>query len=515
MGMADPRAQWPCSSAGKDFCKLAFRCISMTEEHRPGFADIVKVLRGLRDAPEPQALSHTPTNAGTLSSQGPRYHERGMVFGPTGAPIASIQPSMGGQAQPMPLGYQAVCLPAGGVPVLSPSTQLQQSLPPQDVTPKRHLLQHQATIATTANGYQPAAIQEASWCVSQSFRVCGEGEEPWFIDQVRLLDRQAFTSVNVAVEHLNLGVASCPEGVCLVFSASSHAFCLLYRMELKDYAYAKFKRVEENAVHSSSNANVQEPVQAIYDAAPLEQHKVDVSAGTTADRRRDEHSEDAAHTSRAQAAPTDVGSAAPEGNAACEPACLGTSFVGVEMTPLFVLEVGGPAVRHGAAPELRRIVHGVPTHTDEASLCPSLLLGRAQQSGFWQRLLSDEAYNSLSRQHLQIEVRGDVLEGSDDVQFCVRNLSDLNPIRVCARVEDGFDAYPPLAKGELRDISHGDTIVANPSKDHMLWLVFEHLSSSKLELSEMGEALPRAYAGGSAVQQDRRPTKSFDRVTTF
>merc|ERR1712128_215577 len=97
------------------------------------------------------------------------------------------------------------------------------------------------------------------------------------------------------------------------------------------------------------------------------------------------------------------------------------------------------------------------------------------------------------------QVRGDVLEGSDDVQFCVRNLSDLNPIRVCARVEDGFDAYPPLAKGELRDISHGDTIVANPSKDHMLWLVFEHLSSSKLELSEMGEALPRAYAGGSAV----------------
>merc|ERR1719163_2286021 len=109
------------------------------------------------------------------------------------------------------------------------------------------------------------------------------------------------------------------------------------------------------------------------------------------------------------------------------------------MTPLFVLEVGGPAVRRGAAPELRRIVHGVPTYTEELALCPPLLLGRAQQSGFWQRLLCDEAYNSLSRQHLQIEVCGAIngtpSDGYDDIEFCVRNLSDLNPIRVCARVE--------------------------------------------------------------------------------
>jgi len=177
---------------------------------------------------------------------------------------------------------------------------------------------------------------------------------------------------------------------------------------------------------------------------------------------------------------------APQESVASEPACLGTSFVGVEMTPLFVLEVGGPAVRQGAAAELRRIVHGVPTRSDELELCPPLLLGRAQQSGFWQRLLCDEAYNSLSRQHLQIEVyNGSTREDSDDVEFCVRNLSDLNPIRVCARVEDGFDAYPAIAKGELRRICHGDTIVVNPSKDHMLWLVFEHLSSGKLEVASV------------------------------
>merc|ERR1719329_1187057 len=123
-----------------------------------------------------------------------------------------------------------------------------------------------------------------------------------------------------------------------------------------------------------------------------------------------------------------------EGPVAAEPGCLGTSFVGVEMTPLFVLEVGGPAVREGAAAELRRIVHGVPTYAEEFDQCPPLLLGRAQQSGFWQRLLCDEAYNSLSRQHLQIEVHsgGACKDGSEDVDFCVRNLSDLNPIRVCA-----------------------------------------------------------------------------------
>merc|ERR1719453_2680241 len=109
------------------------------------------------------------------------------------------------------------------------------------------------------------------------------------------------------------------------------------------------------------------------------------------------------------------------------------------MTPLFVLEVGGPAVRPGAAAELRRIVHGVPTHTEEFEMCPPLLLGRAQQSGFWQRLLCDEAYNSLSRQHLQIEVYSGSSSGKDgseeEVDFCVRNLSDLNPIRVCTKVE--------------------------------------------------------------------------------
>jgi hypothetical protein len=107
-------------------------------------------------------------------------------------------------------------------------------------------------------------------------------------------------------------------------------------------------------------------------------------------------------------------------------------------------------------------------------------------------LLCDEAYNSLSRQHLQIEVyngSGSTREGAEDVEFCVRNLSDLNPIRVCTRVEDGFDAYPALAKDEVRLLCHGDTIVVNPSKDHMLWLVFEHLSSGKLEVASVGDGV--------------------------
>jgi hypothetical protein len=192
--------------------------------------------------------------------------------------------------------------------------------------------------------------------------------------------------------------------------------------------------------------------------------------------------------------------------ASLEPACLGTSFVGVEMTPLFVLEVGGPAVRPGAAAELRRIVHGMPVDANESEQCPTLLLGRAQQSGFWQRLLCDEAYNSLSRQHLQIEVcrHADLPE---EVEFCVRNLSELNPIRVCSRMEDGFDANPPLEKGETRPLHHGDAIVVNPSKDHMLWLVFEHLSSNRLEVASLQPSAFRQVPEDSVC---RVPTRSAE-----
>lgn len=165
-----------------------------------------------------------------------------------------------------------------------------------------------------------------------------------------------------------------------------------------------------------------------------------------------------------------------------------TSFVGANMTALFMLEVGGPAVRADATQELRRIAHGPPGPNEgirltQADLCPPLLLGRSQQPGFWQRLLCEEAFNALSRQHLQIEA---CEQSNGETGFCVRNLSDLNPIRLFHGPDDNgkqeeYDSQPPLLFNERRLLANGDTIVVNPSQDHMLWLVFTLVGSGKLE----------------------------------
>lgn len=653
MSMADPKAQW-LHQANQDFATLALRCITMTEEHRPGFADVVNVLRDLRDIPEPKVQAPTMPNASTTVAQsGPRYHDRGVVFGRSGSAVANGGGQLAtGQPPQMLLGVSA-----GGIPVLA------QSFPQHQ--PHFIAQQQQSAIQAASMVYQtPAnAPQAGPWSVDNTFRICGEGEESWFVGQAPLLDRNIFTSVSIAVEHLNYGSLACPEGFCVVFSASSRAYFLLYLPELQEFAYAKFKVFEDPIVQQPTigrgpskehlqlppilwtleciysegtclsglareqralvhrqelggplvrdlrvgrlfqeeflsmvvqdeqsrallcrehfqiwaeemvqapnnggrhqlvpcsffltNVNVNgtivngQHVHSTNEQVPLHdgdlialprlerqtasdvvkltpwlQFRFDLSRsvlsdGDSADDARGEvagslaakplgrnpplPSNSIPEPSNGYAGSENVSSARDNS----EPACLGTSFVGVEMTPLFVLEVGGPAVRRGAAAELRRIVHGVPTHTEEVEACPPLLLGRAQQSGFWQRLLCDEAYNSLSRQHLQIEVvKGTSKAGTDDVEFCVRNLSDLNPIRVCTRVEDGFDAYPALERDERRLLCHGDTIVVNPSRDHMLWLVFEHLSSGKLEVASV--------AGGALVPaakesfRDRRPSK--------
>jgi serine/threonine protein kinase len=636
LNMADPKAQWP-QQVGMDFATLALRAITMTEEHRPGFAHIVNELRGLRDLPDPHGTqsmpSLVPTQVVSGMSSGSRYHEHNRVFG------SSMTNGQGGHHAG---GQVLLGVSAAGVPVLAQ----------QSTQPHRHLLVQQPAAVV----YQhQQMMMDSPWSVTQTFRVCGVGEESVFLGQARLLDRHTITSVSMAVEHLNYGMLSCPEGFCIVWSASNRFYYILFRPELKDFAYSKFKSRDEESLDAAvmmqhkidamkldalmgvgpvisharsllwtleciysegtslqglaqeqrSLMHCQEPgaagikdlrvgrlfqeeflatvvqdeqnrsqlsrehfqiwavaedpgspskpgqepipccffltnvnvngtivngqhVHSTNEQVPLHdgdlialpridrqpgsdtvkltpwlQFRFDLSRSILKDGdpvQRSEEAEVANDPWLTWFPQRSSNSDASRGTGleytefhekhGSEPACLGTSFVGVGMTPLFVLEVGGPAVRQGAASELRRIVHGAPIHVEESGeWCPPLLLGRGQQSGFWQRLLIEEAYNSLSRQHLQIEVcsgSGSVKENSEDVEFNVRNLSDLNPIRVCARAEDGFDACPALAQGEKRRLRHGDTIVVNPSKEHMLFLVFEHLSSGKLEVASVG-----------------------------
>lgn len=173
----------------------------------------------------------------------------------------------------------------------------------------------------------------------------------------------------------------------------------------------------------------------------------------------------------------------------------GVSFLGQEPQPLFALELGGAAVRGGLAAKDRRIVHG-PPRSAGGGPCPPLLLGRTQQPHFWQTVLSAEAFNALSRHHLQIEVSGEGSPRSSAV-FHARNLSEAYPIRVCscANPED-FEAVRPLAVGERSPLAHGNIIVLNPSHGSSVKLLF-------LDLAVHG-SLPSK--GLSATARVRKPT---------
>lgn len=61
----------------------------------------------------------------------------------------------------------------------------------------------------------------------------------------RLLDSSTVVSVNRAVELLNQGAIACPESICVVFSASSQAYFLLYRAGFRELAMTNLARMEE------------------------------------------------------------------------------------------------------------------------------------------------------------------------------------------------------------------------------------------------------------------------------
>jgi len=93
---------------------------------------------------------------------------------------------------------------------------------------------------------------QGPWSLTQTFVMCLEGEEDKFAGQVRLLDKAAVSSVSSAVEKLNAGELQCPEGFCIVFSASSRAYFLLYRRDLEALVHSQFRAGEEDLAPSSA-----------------------------------------------------------------------------------------------------------------------------------------------------------------------------------------------------------------------------------------------------------------------
>ncbi|CAE7034906.1 unnamed protein product [Symbiodinium natans] len=164
----------------------------------------------------------------------------------------------------------------------------------------------------------------------------------------------------------------------------------------------------------------------------------------------------------------------------------GISFLGVELLPVFALEVGGQSLRSDVPKKDLRIIHGPAiTQGRKIGSCLPLLLGRSPQRSYWQRLLNPDALYALSRQHLQIEVGDEISLTSRSAAFYVRNLSASNPIRLCRTlVPEEFASAVPLSHGGRRPLQHSDIIVLNPVQGFSLWLVFRDLFTDQASRSE-------------------------------
>lgn len=161
-----------------------------------------------------------------------------------------------------------------------------------------------------------------------------------------------------------------------------------------------------------------------------------------------------------------------------------TSFCGVDIEPIFVLEVRGTSLRSKLPVEHHRIVHGPSTAACAAAPgcevpCPPLALGLDLQPGFWQRLLRPDALDCLAKQHLLIEAE-ECLHYSDERRFFVRNLGNVQ-----LRVEGSEDSSPSFDRAEDGRwyLHHGDTIVVSSTKGKTLWLAFRELMATKTPLA--------------------------------
>lgn len=110
--------------------------------------------------------------------------------------------------------------------------------------------------------------EELTWSVSRTMRLCCEHEEAHFAGCLRLLDRSAVTSVTGAIELLNSGTLTCPEGLCAVYSTSHRSYFVLFRSDCRDLALAAFTACAESAFNAGLAALVRPRVPQAPVAAP-------------------------------------------------------------------------------------------------------------------------------------------------------------------------------------------------------------------------------------------------------
>jgi hypothetical protein len=187
----------------------------------------------------------------------------------------------------------------------------------------------------------------------------------------------------------------------------------------------------------------------------------------------------------------------------------------VEGDPVFVLEVCGPGVHEHLPLELRRIVYSPPKEAQShGSPYNSLIVGRANQLEFWQNLLRTEAFNTLSRQHFEIQTwRGVPADGAATglFSFLARNLSETNQVHVSSGPPDGVeDATSKLAKFEQKHLLDGDWISLNLNQDHAFHMVFRDLTkSTSIAPAMLGGIETRGTARSRSATNDEYEQADF------
>lgn len=531
LSMVDSKANWPAATA-RAIAELAMRCTQGQEQQRPGFLDIVRILRSLQNsetgqagpvqqpAPAPvQPYSQAPLRQAAAKAGGrfqhthqpqlirrPPPHGRGRLVpgqqtgvqqkrGWTPAVAQSVGPGVTPQGVSHFGGYSQYGVPAAASPGMyrvggppSPAQvgpgQTQQATLSRRAPPSEgdsgHVLCALECIFAETGSLRELPIEKR--CIVHSItedtgqypplRV-GRVYQTAFFDNV-VQDEDAHSTISrehfvISIEEVTeqdpsrLANGSYPqkEYNFIIYNISGNG-THVNRMHLKG-------RGEKTILHHGdviSLARTEQGPQGPFQVTFLQFH-FDLSDSFLCEG--DDFGEDSPRSSSDESGVMDHR----DGNA----------IEYVEGYPVFVLEVCGPGVHEHLPLELRRIVYSPPKEIQhQASPYSSLIVGRATQLEFWQNLLRTEAFNTLSRQHFEIQTwRGVPADGASSgiFSFLARNLSETNQVHVSSGPADGVeDATSKLAKNEQRHLLDGDWISLNLNQDHAFHMVFRDLTKS-------------------------------------
>jgi len=491
--LVDRKALWP-QSVALAVGVLALRCTHTSEEIRPNFAEIVSLLRSLRDLPDSQAPPAV----------------QGLGLGAQMQAEPWLQPQVQPQLQPQP----------------QPQPQLLPQLQPQlHLEPVGVLLWSLECIFVDGHGVSSTPHEMRTIVHRQvpagpaltPLKVGRSCQEEFF---TVMLPHEEIRNL-VSREHFQVTASSSAPA-----RADGQTLCHFYITNLSgNFTSVNGMLLDGPEKHAQIHdgdliglGRIMTTGEGMH-YTPFIQFRFTLAGSSLVEaphlsnaRVQPSHTsqqvllDDVAAPSAAVALAAVVANASDEGVTAAIAGCSGGDAAegrsnivageGVSCTSLsgdilarFILEIGGRGVQEGVAGERKRIVHGPPQGAKLGTPFEPLLLGRGHATGFWQRVLRESAFQSLSRDHVVFEPllvtthqgEAGLGQGSVGSGVMVRSLSGRRPVRICTGADcaatSGIDENllreaKPLEPEERRELQHGDVVVLNAGKGCTLWLTF-------------------------------------------